>query len=488
MEVKRQKKQFQLKLTSFEEGKGEALNTSKWVETTMVISKTENPAGEDIDIGIKSDRLMEEIVDERNMRKALKQVIHNKGVPGIDGMAVSELGMYLESHWEQIKQELLQGTYNPKPVKRVYIPKPGKTEKRALGIPTVLDRLIQQLLLQILQKYIDPTFSDSSFGFRPNRSAHKAISKAKEHIESGYNWVVDIDLEKFFDRVSHDKLMGLLAKRISDKRVLRLIRAFLNSGVMEEGLVSPTIEGTPQGGPLSPLLSNVILDLLDKELEKRGHKFVRYADDCNIYVRSERAGKRVLASIAKYILKKLKLKINQEKTAVDKVNRRKFLGFSFTSGKETKIRIASESIQRLNTKVRKITRRRCGKNIELIIKELSMYLRGWTTYFGYCETPSVLKRLDGWIRRRLRSLIWTQWKTIKRRRKELKKLGLTNEELGIASSGKGSWRISKTKQVQIAMQNSYFDKLGLYRLDSSKSGLPAQSYRTAEYGPVRSVV
>jgi RNA-directed DNA polymerase len=465
MEVKRQKNQVQTKLTIVEECKGETLKTSKWVETSMTSLRTENPAGKNIEI--VSIKLMEEIVERKSMLEALKRVTQNKGSPGIDGMTVSELGTYIENNWEQIKQDLFQGSYEPKPVKRAYIDKPGKIGKRALGIPCVLDRLIQQMIAQVLQKYIDPTFSDYSYGFRPDRSAHQAIAKAQEYIKFGYSWVVDIDLEKFFDRVNHDKIMGLLAKRIRDKRVLKLIRAILNSGVMKGGLVSPTIEGTPQGGPLSPLLSNVMLDLLDKELEKRGHKFVRYADDCNIYVKSERAGKRVLASINKYIQKKLKLRVNQDKTAVDKVHRRKFLGFSFMAGNEPKKRIAPESIERFKTKVRKITRRKRGKNVRTIIFELSAYLRGWAGYFGYCETPSVLKKLDGWIRRRLRSYVWKQWKTRKKRRKGLRKLGLKDRDLKIASSGYGSWRISKTKQIQKAMPNRFFDRFGLYRLFSS---------------------
>jgi RNA-directed DNA polymerase len=464
MEVKRQKNQTQLKLTFFEECKGEVLNTSKWVETSMTMHKTENPARNDIEI--ESDRLMEEIVDRKNMLEAVKRVIRNKGKPGIDGMTITELGIHIENHWEKLKLDLLLGNYEPQPVKRVYINKPGKVEKRALGIPCVIDRLIQQMISQVLQKYIDPTFSDSSYGFRPNRSAYQAISKAQEYITSGHTWVVDIDLEKFFDRVSHDKLMGLLAKRIRDKRVLKLIRAILNSGVMEDGLVSPTIEGTPQGSPLSPLLSNVMLDLLDKELERRGHKFVRYADDCNIYVKSERAGNRVLTSISRYIQKKLKLRINEEKTAVDEIHTRKFLGFSFTLGIEAKIRISPESIQRFKSKVREITRRKRGKNFLVIIKELSIYLRGWVAYFGYCDTPSVLKKLEGWTRRRLRSYMWKQWKTVKKRRKALRKLGLRSRDLKIAASGHGPWRISITKPIQRAMSNKYFDELGLHRLVS----------------------
>ena len=465
MVVKRQKNQIQMKLTIFEEDKGEALNSPKWVETSMAKHETESPVGKNMEI--KSTKLMEEIVERKNMVKALKRVMGNKGNPGVDGMTVLELGSYIEDHWEEVKQDLLRGIYEPKPVKRTYIDKPGKTEKRALGIPCVLDRLIQQMVLQVLQKYIDPTFSDNSYGFRPNRSAHQAISKAQEYIKSGYVWVVDIDLEKFFDRVSHDKLMGLLAKRTKDKRVLKLIRAILNSGVMENGLVSATIEGTPQGGPLSPLLSNIMLDPLDKELERRGHKFVRYADDCNIYVKSERAGKRVLENITKYINKKLKLRVNQDKTAVDKAHKRKFLGFSFTAGKDHKKRIALESIKRFKGKVREITRRKRGKTLGTIIQELTVYLQGWAGYFRHCETPSVLKSLDGWVRRRLRSYIWKQWKTPKKRRKVLRKLGLVGKKLGIASSSKGPWRMSNVEYLQIALPNRFFTILGLYSLVSS---------------------
>ena len=471
MEVKRQKNQIQLDLTIFEECKGEAQTPSKWVETSMARHKTESPAGKDIGIG--SVRLIEQILDEENKLEALKRVIHNRGSPGIDGMTVYELEAYVENHWEQMKQNLLQGTYKPKPVKRVYIPKPGKAGERALGIPCVLDRFIQQIILQVLQEYIDPTFSDNSYGFRPNRSAHQAISKAKEYIKAGKNWVVDIDLEKFFDRVNHDRLMGLLATRIRDKRLLKIIRAFLNSGVIEDGLVSSTVEGTPQGGPLSPLLSNIVLDELDRELENRGHKFVRYADDCNIYVRSKRAGDRVLENTTRYIHKKLKLRVNKEKTAVDWVNRRKFLGFSFTSGEEHKIRISPDSMKRFKGKVRKLTKRKRGKDIKSVIKELSMYLRGWGTYYEHCETPSILERLNGWIRHRLRSYIWKQWKTPKNRRKELRKLGITDGKLRVASSDKGPWRTSRTKPIQIALPNHFFDALGLYRLGSSQSNSTA---------------
>ena len=348
------------------------------------------------------------------------------------------------------------------------IPKPSGGIRK-LGIPTVLDRYVQQLVLQVLQRYIDPTFSDSSFGFRPNRSAHQAIARAQEHIQAGYRWVVDIDMEKFFDRVNHDVLMSLLAKRIRDKRVLKLIRAFLNSGVMSDGLTSLSTEGTPQGGPLSPLLSNVVLDVLDKELERRGHRFVRYADDCNIYVKSERAGSRVMESITRFLDKKLKLKVNEQKSAVGRPNARKFLGFSFLVRDVVKRRIAPQSLSKFKSRVKAITKRNRGWNLEYVILDLNCYLRGWYGYFGFCETPSVLTRMDGWIRRRLRSLVWKQWKTPRNRRKELRSRGISGKSLKSASSGKGPWRMGSSPSVSHALPNDYFRSLGLYELGPPRS-------------------
>jgi RNA-directed DNA polymerase len=404
---------------------------------------------------------MEEICQRENLRRALQRVRQNKGVPGIDGMTVKKLSGYLKKHWPQIREQLLAGTYSPEPVKRVEIPKPTGGIRK-LGIPTVLDRFIQQAIMQVLQKYWDKTFSEHSFGFRPGRSAHQAISRSQQYVEQGYRWVVDIDLEKFFDRVNHDKLMGKLAKRIPDKRLLKIIRAFLNAGVMENGLVSATREGTPQGGPLSPLLSNIVLDELDRELERRGHRFVRYADDCNIYVRSKRAGRRVMESISKFITGKLKLKVNQSKSKVDRPWRCKFLGFRIIAGKETKRGIAPESLFRFKRRVRELTSYRRGVSIEQMIERLNGYLVGWRGYFGYCQTPSVLLMLDSWIRRRLRYVYWRRWKRGKKRFAELRRLGI-GKDLAARTAGSvhGPWRLSRSPALSFVFPNAHFSSLGL---------------------------
>lgn len=403
--------------------------------------------------------LMEEVCERENLRDALHRVRSNKGSPGVDGMTVAALAEHLKKHWPTLRTQLLEGTYQPKPVKRVEIPKPdGGT--RQLGVPTAQDRFVQQALMQVLQKRWDRTFSEHSYGFRPNRSAHQAVARAQEYIAEGHEWVVDLDLEKFFDRVNHDILMGRVAKRIADKRVLKLLRAFLNAGVMENGLESPTEEGTPQGGPLSPLLSNLLLDELDRELESRGLRFVRYADDCNIYVRSERAGQRVMESVKQFISRRLKLKVNESKSAVAKPRTRKFLGFSFTTGREPKRRIAPKALDRLKDRIREMTTR--GISLEEMVGRLSRYLRGWKAYFGYCQTPSVLADLDAWIRRRLRMVIWRQWKRGTTRYRELRRRGVAPVTAGItAGCCHGPWRVAGSPAMTHAYRNSDFALLGL---------------------------
>jgi RNA-directed DNA polymerase len=404
---------------------------------------------------------MEAIVERANLKKALARVKSNKGASGIDGMTIDELVPYLKEHWPTIRAQLLDGSYKPQPVRRVEIPK-ASGGKRPLGIPTVLDRFIQQAVMQVLQADWNRTFSAHSFGFRPKRSAHQAVVQAQAYIASGHDVVVDIDLEKFFDRVNHDILMGLVAKRVSDKRILKLIRGFLTAGVLTGGLVSPTEEGTPQGGPLSPLLSNLMLDVLDKELEARGLHFARYADDCNIYVRSQRAGERVMASVERFLIRRLKLKVNKAKSAVARPSKRKFLGFSFTYGKQPRRRIAPQALARFRSRVRELTRRTRGKSLAQIVKGLSLYLIGWRGYFGFCETPSVLRDLDQWTRRRLRSIDWKQWKRGPTRYAELRRCGV-GRDLAAQSAGTphGPWRLSNSPALAIALPNAFFASLGL---------------------------
>jgi len=405
--------------------------------------------------------LMEEVCQRDNLVRALKRVKANKGSPGIDGMRVEELADYLKEHWPRVREQLLQGAYQPQPVKRVKIPKPAGGE-RPLGIPTVLDRFIQQAVMQVLQGSWDRTFSEHSYGFRPGRSAHQAVAQAQSYIAQGYGYVVDIDLEKFFDRVNHDILMGLAAKRVKDKRVLKLLRAFLHAGVMEDGLVSPAAEGTPQGGPLSPLLSNLMLDVLDKELERRSHRFVRYADDCNIYVRSVRAGERVMAGVSRFLEKKLKLKVNRAKSAVARPGERKFLGFTFTFNENPRRRIAPQSLQRFKQRVRELIR--AGRHLAPahLVNRLKLYLSGWRSYFGFCETPSVLGKLDSWLRRRLRMVFWRQWKRGRTRFVALRQRGV-NRDLAARTAGSahGPWRLSRSPALSFALPNSYFISLGL---------------------------
>jgi RNA-directed DNA polymerase len=434
---------------------GEAREASReGTESSGVTSGFESPA--------KTDRLMEEVCERENLEEALQRVKANKGSAGVDGMTVGQLTDYLKQHWPAIREQLLNGTYEPKPVRRVEIPKPDGGGTRKLGIPSVLDRFIQQAVMQVLQRRWDPTFSEYSYGFRPGRSAHQAVAQAQQYIAEGYGWCVDFDLEKFFDRVNHDKLMGQVAKRVEDKRLLKLIRAFLNAGVMENGLVSPSVEGTPQGGPLSPLLSNLMLDELDRELERRGLRFVRYADDCNIYVRSERAGHRVMESVTRFITQKLKLKVNEAKSAVARPQERKFLGFSFTSGPEVKRTIAPKALDRFKGRIRDITRRAKSVSIETTIEELAPYMRGWRSYFGFCETPWVLVSLTRWVRLRLRAALWRQWKTPRRRRAALLELGVRPRlASNTAGSGRGPWYLAKAKALSVGLSNAYFKSLGL---------------------------
>lgn len=411
----------------------------------------------------KSDRLMEMILDRNNIIRAWKRVCANKGAPGVDCMKTSQLGKYLERHWPKIQNDLLNGTHNPMPVKRKEIPKPDGGV-RLLGIPTVLDRFIQQAISQILEQVWDPVFSEFSYGFRPGRSAHDAVRQGKEYMVEGYTYVVDMDLSKFFDRVNHDRLMSRLAKRIRDKRVLKIIRQYLRSGVMVAGVVIDTEEGTPQGGPLSPLLSNIVLDELDKELEKRGHRHVRYADDFMIFCKSLKAAERVEQSITKFLTVKLKLKVNQDKSAVSRPWVRKFLGFTyFQMCGQSKIRIHAKSMKRFKDKVRELTCRKRGKSLWQVIRDLNQYFRGWWNYFRLVEAKSFLKGLKIWIMRRLRSLIWKQWKNPQTRVRNLKKLGITHRDAMLCGNArKKYWRMSKVKWVAIAMPERYFIDKGLY--------------------------
>jgi RNA-directed DNA polymerase len=423
---------------------------------------TESPgATSGLESPASTDRLMEEVCERENLKEALRRVKANKGSAGVDGMTIGAITDYLKQHWPAIRAHLLSGTYEPKPVRRVAIPKPDGG-MRKLGIPTVLDRFIQQAVLQVLQRRWDGTFSRHSYGFRPGRSAHQAVAQAQRYIADGYGWVVDLDLEKFFDRVNHDKLMGRIAQRVDDKRLLKLLRAFLNAGVMENGLVSPSVEGTPQGGPLSPLLSNLVLDDLDRELERRGHRFVRYADDSNIYVRSERAGHRVMESVTRFITTQLKLAVNASKSAVARPQDRKFLGFSFSASPEVKRTIAPKALARFRARIREITRRAKGVSIETTIEELAPYMRGWRNYFGFCETPEALVYLTRWVRLRLRAALWRQWKTSRRRRAALIELGVRPRlASNTAGSGLGPWYLARAKALSVGLSNAYLQSLGL---------------------------
>ena len=422
----------------------------------------------------KSDvRTWEAVFERENMQTALKRVESNKGAAGIDGMKVEDLRDYLKAHWQEVRETLESGKYRPSPVRRVEIPKPDGGV-RQLGIPTVIDRMIQQAIAQVLSPMFEEIFSTHSYGFRPGRSAHQAVEQSQEYIREGYDWVVDIDLEKFFDRVNHDMLTPALhqtqcgasvarvAREVKDKRVLKLIRAYLNSGVMVNGVVMETEEGTPQGGPLSPLLSNVMLNDLDRELEERGHKFVRYADDCNIYVRTQTAGERVLESVKRYLEKKLKLKVNPKKSKVERATRAKFLGFSFWRRKgEVFIRIANRTKERFAEKIRHLTKRTRSGEMEELIRQINQYLIGWMGYYRLARTPSVYKELDEWIRRRLRQMQWKRWKKGATRYREIVKLGVPKGRAALGAVGTSPWRMSHSPVIHEALSNAYWRNLGL---------------------------
>jgi len=448
---KRQKNQYRLAFP--EESRGAApMAFEGGTESELAKRKAESPT---------TEQWMEEVCERENCKQALRRVKANKGSPGIDGMTVEELSGHLKEHWPVIREQLLNGTYTPQPVKRVEIPKPDGGVRK-LGIPTVLDRFIQQAVMQVLQRNWDGTFSEHSYGFRPKRSAHQAVEKAQQYQAEGYRWVVDLDLEKFFDRVNHDRLLAKIAERVRDRRLLKLIRAFLRAGVMENGLVSPAEEGTPQGGPLSPVLSNIVLNELDQELERRGHRFTRYADDCNIYVRSRRAGERVMSSVTRLLTTKLKLRVNSEKSAVARPWERKFLGFSFTNHKPPKRRLAPKAVARFKERVRELTSRTRGISLVRIVHDLAKYLRGWIGYFGRCETPEVLAKLEKWLRRRLRSMVWKQWKRGTTRYRELRQRGIAAQDAAkTAGSSDGPWHLANTPALKIALSNAYFASLGL---------------------------
>jgi len=419
-------------------------------------------ANED-DVGSQPPSWMEEVLREDNLIRALKRVRANKGAPGVDGMTVDELEAHLREHWTSIRAQLLNGTYKPKPVRVVEIPKPsGGT--RMLGIPTVLDRFIQQAILQVLGPTFDAGFSESSYGFRPARSAQQAVGRARHYIAEGRRWVVDLDLEKFFDQVNHDILMSRVARKVKDKRLLKLIRRYLQAGLMTDGVVSQRVAGTPQGGPLSPLLSNVLLDDLDRELERRGHCFCRYADDGNIYVSSEKAGQRVMASVTDFLEHKLKLRVNRAKSAVGRPWKRKFLGYSVTVNLTPRLRPAPQSIQRAKNKVRDITRRGRGRNIRRVIAEINSFTRGWFDYFRLSEGHRVFEDLDKWIRRRLRKILWLQWKRPRSRYKKLVSFGLDADRAKLAAgSGRGPWW-NAGGDIQAAVTNQVLSEWGLLSL------------------------
>jgi RNA-directed DNA polymerase len=429
------------------------------------VGASNDPATADKSSRLGGQGLLEAVVERENMTRALLAVERNKGAAGVDRMAANQLRAYLRKEWPGIKESLLEGTYQPQPVLRVEIPKPGGG-MRMLGIPTVVDRMIQQAVAQVISPIWERYFSNHSYGFRPGRSAHMAVKAAREYIAEGRRWVVDMDLEKFFDRVNHDVLMARVARKVSDKRLLLLIRRYLQSGIMEGGIVEQRSEGAPQGGPLSPLLSNILLDDLDKELEKRGHRFCRYADDCNVYVQSRAAGERVMTSIKSFLVRRLRLKVNEAKSQVARPSQRKFLGYSVTVHREPRLKVAGESIQRLRGKVRQLFRRGRGRNLRRFInEELNPLLRGWGNYFRLAETKGIFEELDQWIRRKLRSIIWRQWKRPWTRYEGLLRRGLIEARAReSAFNGRGAWWNSGQSHMNAAFPQSYFARLGLISL------------------------
>lgn len=412
----------------------------------------------------EAPRQMDAVVERDNLWRAYERVMRNKGAAGVDGLTVSDFKAWLQQHWPRVKEALLAGDYMPMAIRKVEIPKPNGGV-RTLGIPTVLDRLIQQALLQVLQPEFEPVFSEHSYGFRPGRNAWQAVQRAQGYIREGRRWVVDLDLEKFFDRVSHDILMSRVARKVTDGRVLKLIRRYLEAGMMSDGVVSARTEGTPQGGPLSPLLSNILLTDLDRELECRGHRFCRYADDCNIYVGSEAAGRHAMDSITKYLECKLKLRVNREKSAVARPWARKFLGYSFTGHKQSRLKIADSSLKRLKDKVRDIVVGNASRSLTATIEELNPVLRGWTSYFRLTEVKGALQGLDGWIRRKLRCLLWRQWKRPATRNKRLQVRGIgATRAWKSASNGRGPWWNAGASHMNAAYPKRLFDTLGLVSL------------------------
>ena len=435
---------------------GTRKNTARERQTSAAAEENAQP---------ETTKLLEEVLRRENLIAALNRVQSNKGAPGVDGMTVEALSPYLKTNWSRIREELLSGTYEPAPVLRVEIPKPDGGGIRLLGIPTVLDRFIEQAILQVLTPIFDPRFSESSYGFRPGRGCHGAVKTARDHVEAGYRFVVDMDLEKFFDRVNHDVLMARVARRVKDKRLLRLIGRYLRAGIMIGGIVEAHEEGTPQGSPLSPLLSNVILDDLDKELERRGRRFCRYADDCNIYVRSKAAGEQAMQSITRFLAKKLRLKVNKEKSAVDRPWNRKFLGYTMTLHHSPKLKVSSKSIKRAKARIKEITRKGRGRSLPKVIAELTTYLRGWVNYFRLSQVKIAFEELDQWIRRKLRLILWRQWKTPRTRARKMIERGIEKARaFASAYNGRGPWWNAGASHMNAAVTAKWLQQQGLMSL------------------------